>query len=158
PPIGCPSYIEATLGNPDVVITGGPLSYCPNQAPLLGTALEYGFQPHVYAWSTGTDGTSFQVEPGFNGQITVTATDTIIDCVATATVDLVELVPPFAVPIMADTACQNVAFIVNTLATNADSLEWTWGGFGLSNARDPLITFPEPGWQYVTLQSFNDNG
>lgn len=158
PPIGCPSYIEATLGNPDVVITGGPLSYCPNQAPLLSTALEYGFQPHVYAWSTGTDGTSFQVLPGFNGQITVTATDTIIDCVATATVDLLELVPPFAVPIMVDSACQDVAFIVNTLATNADSLEWTWGGFGLSNARDPLIAFPEPGWQPVTLQAFNYNG
>lgn len=158
PPIGCPSYIEATLGNPDVEIIGGPLSYCPNQAPLLNTELVFGFQPHTYVWGTGETTDSFQVLPGTNGTITVTATDTILNCVATASVDVVELVPPFAVPLMVDTACQNLAFIVNTLATNADSLEWTWGGFGLSNARDPLIAFPEPGWQHVTLQAFDLTG
>lgn len=158
PPTGCPSYIEATLGDPDVEITGGPLAYCPNQAPLLGTELVFGFQPDIYEWSDGSTSTTYQVLPGTNGTITVTATDTTLNCVSTASVDVVELVPPFAVPVMVDTACQNVAFIVNTLATNADSLEWRWGGFGLSNARDPLIAFPEPGWQPVTLQAFNYDG
>ncbi|MBK8227827.1 MAG: gliding motility-associated C-terminal domain-containing protein [Flavobacteriales bacterium] len=158
PPIGCPSYIEATLGDPDVNIIGEPLAYCPNQAPLLSTELVFGFQPHIYEWGTGDTLSTYQVPPGTNATITVTATDTVLNCVATATVDVTELVPPFAVPLMVDTACQNVAFIVNTLATNGDSLEWTWGVDGYSNARDPLIAFPDAGWQHVTLQAFDLTG
>lgn len=158
PPLGCPSYIEATLGDPDVNILGGPLSYCPSQAPLLTTELVFGFAPHTYAWGTGETTTSYQVLPGFNGTVTLTATDTILNCVATASVDLVELVPPFAVPIMVDSACQNVSFIVNTLATNGDSLVWQWGVDGYSNERDPLVSFPEAGWQPISLQAFDLNG
>lgn len=158
PPPGCPSFIEAYVGAPDVNILGGPLAYCPNQAPLLTAELLYGFQPQVYLWSSGSTTNSYQVPVGTNGTITLTATDTTINCVVNAQVDVLERVPPFAVPVMVDTACQNVAFIVNTLATNSDSLEWRWGGFGVSNARDPLIAFPEPGWQPVSLQAFYYDG
>ncbi|MFN3875117.1 MAG: SprB repeat-containing protein [Flavobacteriales bacterium] len=158
PPPGCPSFIDGIVGEPGIDILGGPLSYCPNQAPLLTAEPTFGFQPHVYLWSSGSTANSYQVPLGTNGTITITATDTIINCTVNAQVDVVERVPPFAVPVMVDSACQDVAFIVNTVAINADSLEWRWGGYGISNARDPLISFPEPGWQPVSLQAFYFDG
>ncbi|MBK9177040.1 MAG: gliding motility-associated C-terminal domain-containing protein [Flavobacteriales bacterium] len=45
--------------------------------------------------------------------------------------------------------------IVNTVATDADSLVWRWGGFGFSNLPDPTVVFPQGLWQPISLQGFD---
>lgn len=153
---GCETFLTETLVEPDVVIDG-ILTYCPSAPPVLTATPVGGFNPIDYLWTSNDIGPVVQVVPGTTGAFTVTATDAN-GCAATDQVNLVELTPPFAVPVMVDSACQNLAFLVNTLATNGDSLVWRWSGGGFSNARDPLIAFANSGWQYVTLQAFDLDG
>ncbi len=153
----CPSFVNATLGDPAITITG-TTDYCPSDPPLLTAELEFGFQPDVYEWSTGDSINPLQVPPGTNGQIDLTATDTTTGCVVTAQIFLNELPSPtvaFATP---DTTCVNVATLVNTVATTADSLVWRWGASGFSNELNPLVNFTESGWQPISLQGFDSLG
>ncbi|WKZ67593.1 MAG: gliding motility-associated C-terminal domain-containing protein [Flavobacteriales bacterium] len=158
PPVGCNSVIAFTLGDPDVTITGDPLTYCPSGPPLLTAQLEYGFEPDVYEWSTGALTPVLQVEPGTSGTITLTATDTTTGCVATDQVDVLELPAPFASMAAPDTACQFLQVLATTVVTDADSLVWRWGNEGFSNERDPLVAFAAGGWQPISLQPFAASG
>ncbi len=151
----CPSFVGAELGDPDVTIIGGP-DYCPADPPLLTTELEFGFQPHIYAWSTGESTTSVQTPAGTIGPIDLTATDTSSGCVATAQVILNELPSPTVTFSAPDTVCMKVPFVVDTIAlTDADSLVWRWGGFGTSNLGSPTVILPDPFWQPISLQGYD---
>lgn len=153
----CDTLLFFLLEDPGITILG-TTDYCPSDPPLLSADPVGGFSPDIFLWSTTEETSSIQIVAGTNGQIDLTATDTITGCVATAQVVLNELPSPtvaFAAP---DTTCVNVLTLVNTIATTADSLVWRWADFGFSNELNPLIHFTQPGWGQVSLQGFDSLG
>lgn len=153
----CPSFVNGYLGDPGVGIEG-TTDYCPSDPPLLELRLDWGFDPDIIEWSTGDTGSSLQIAAGTTGQIDVTATDTIIGCVATAQVFLNELPSPTVAMAAPDTTCVNVRTLVNTVATTADSLVWRWADSGFSNELNPLVNFTQAGWNPVSVQPFDSLG
>jgi len=153
-PPPCPSIVTLGLGDPGVRIDG-EVDYCPSDPPVLTAAFDWGFQPDQIVWSTGETTPVINVAEGTIGIVSVTATDTTIGCVVTAQVNLTELPAPFVAYVSPDTVCMNVGVVVNTIATDADSLVWRWGGFGFSNVPDPTVAFPQAGWQPISLQGFD---
>lgn len=153
----CPSWIYAELGDPYLTVEG-PLSYCPSDPPHLTVHAEFGFQPHVYTWSTGDSTAAIDVEPGTMGLVEITATDTVIDCTLTTQVQLTELPHPTVGFHAPDTACLRAGEFAITTATNADSLVWRWGTNGFSNDSIIWAVFDEPYWQPISLQGFDTLG
>lgn len=153
-PPNCPSYIFGELGDPDVLILGDP-NYCPSDPPLLTAELAFGFQPHVYEWSTGATTSAIQIDPGMEGAIELTATDTTSGCVATADLFLTELPSPFVEFAVPDSVCEELPFTASTIDTDADSLVWRWAGSSTSNETDAIVTYNEPYWQQISLQGFD---
>jgi gliding motility-associated-like protein len=156
PATGCVSDLFVSVPEPSVEILGD-LAYCPADPPLLTATVNDGFDADTYAWSTGEDTQSIQIPAGFEGNVDVTVTSAD-GCEIDATVSLVQLTPPSVLMAVVDSACQNVAFIANTVATNADSLIWRWDGWGFSNLRDPLVNFTTSGWRPISLQGYDLNG
>ncbi|HEY0977707.1 MAG TPA: gliding motility-associated C-terminal domain-containing protein [Flavobacteriales bacterium] len=153
----CPSYVAASLGDPDIVIEGA-YDYCPSAPPVLTTLPQWGFHPHVYEWSTGDSTSGFTVVPGTDGTIELTATDTVIGCVVTASVTVTALPYPtvtFAAP---DTLCLRTTGVATVLTSTADSLVWLWGDNGLSHLESPTLYFDDPLWQPISLQGFDSLG
>jgi gliding motility-associated-like protein len=153
----CPSYVFANLGDPAVEISGNA-DYCPSDLPTLSAQLDWGFQPDVYYWSTGEFTPSINVVPGMNGLVTVTAIDTSIGCVVTDDITLTELPHPTVAFNPPDTLCIRTEATIMPTTSTADSLIWTWGSSGLSNAPNALVSFTDPYWQPVTLQGFDTLG
>lgn len=156
-PPPCPSIVTASIGEPGVTLNG-PATYCPSDPPLISVVYDWGFAPDILEWDPPASGEAFQVEPGFSGTITLTATDTILGCVATNTIDVLELPAPFAVMAIPDSACQNTQVLLSTTATDADSLVWRWAASGYSNLPDPVAVFTQGLWQPVSLQAFDAFG
>jgi gliding motility-associated-like protein len=156
-PPPCPSIVGAWLGDPAVTIQG-ETDYCPAAPPLLSAQLDWGFQPDYIAWSTGDTASTYQVPAGLSGVVSIVAEDTTIGCVVNAQITLTELPAPFVAFAAPDSACMNAAFVVNTTATDADSLVWEWGNLGFSNEPDPTVSFPEPLWQPISLTGYDSLG
>ncbi|MBK7944795.1 MAG: gliding motility-associated C-terminal domain-containing protein [Flavobacteriales bacterium] len=156
-PPPCPSIVTASIGEPGITL-GGQSTYCPSDPPLIQPTFDWDFTPDLLVWDPPQNGPSFQVQPGFSGTITLTATNTTTGCVDTDTFDVTELPAPFAVMAIPDSACMNVQVVMNTLATNGDSLVWRWGSSGFSNLTTPIAVFPEGLWQPVSLQAFDAFG
>lgn len=152
----CPSYITGYLGDPDVHIEGQS-TYCLSDLPLLTTALDWGFQPDIYLWSTGATTTSIQVVPGMSGLITVTATDTSIGCTASGDFTLTELPSPAVAFDAPDSVCIRLG-ITPEVTLSADSLVWRWGTSGFSTDSAVVMVFDEPFWQPISLQGFDAVG
>ncbi len=156
-PPPCPSVVTANIGEPGITLQGAT-TYCPSDPPELSLIFDWGFSPNVITWSTGATTPTYQVQPGFNGTINVTATNTANGCTDTDSITLTELPAPFAVPAIPDSACQNVLVVLNTAATNADSLVWRWAANGFSNLPNPTAVFTQGLWQPVSLQAFDSLG
>ena len=153
----CPSLVAASLGDPNILIVGES-DYCPSDPPQLNTVLEWGFEPHIYYWTTGETTTSIDIVPGTEGLIELTAIDTLIGCVVTADITLTVLPSPTVAFTAPDTVCLRVLDAAHMIASSADSLVWRWGTTGFSNETDPLISFDEPFWQPISLQGFDAFG
>jgi large repetitive protein len=154
---GCEFVLDTAIYNPGVFI-GGTVDYCPSDPPLLVAIGTSSFQPNVFVWSTGDSTTSVQMPAGSMGIIDLTATDTTTGCVNTAQVFLTELPSPLVGFSAPDTTCQNVATLVHTLFSTADSLVWRWEGTGFSNELDPHVLFTQDGWGQVSLQGYDSLG
>jgi len=152
----CFSIYPVFLEDPDVFIIG-TTTYCPSDPPVLTATPVGGLVPVTWLWSTGDTVPVVNIPPGTNGPVDVTVTDAN-GCVGQDQVDLFERPSPTVAMAAPDTACMNVPVLVETIVTTADSLVWTWGGFGFSNLLDPLIAFPASGIQPVTLQGFDSLG
>jgi gliding motility-associated-like protein len=153
---GCISLFDTVLVEPDILIIG-TVDYCPSAPPVLTATPIGGFTPVDILWSTGDTLPVVNIPGGTTGNVDVTATDAN-GCVVNDQVTLTELVAPFVAFTAVDSACMNVAFVVNLTSTNADSLVWEWGGFGFSNVADPTVAFPQPLWQPISLQGFDSLG
>lgn len=156
--VACDTLIIVLLEDPDVIITG-TLDYCPSDPPVLTATGVGGLVPVSWQWSTDVYDTlpSVSIPAGFNGQVDLDVVDAN-GCPGQATVNLTELPSPVAAWALPDTACQNAPILLETVATTADSLVWTWGGYGFSNLYDPLVSFTGAGYQPVTLQPFDSLG
>lgn len=155
----CPTWIHANLGNPAINIwVDGSAVYCPSDPPALVAVGQWGFDPDVYIWTTGDTLEWFFVEVGTVGTVEITAIDTVIGCINTATVNLTMLTPPWSTFHAPDTLCIGTAGTAILLDSNADSLVWRWGTEGFSNESYPTILFDEPYWQPISLQSYDADG
>ena len=155
----CISFLDTILFEPSVIING-VTDYCPSAPPVLTAEGLDGMNPIDWAWTTADPGdtvATINIPVGTVGPVDVTVTDAN-GCVATASVNLVELPTPTVAFVAPDTACQNFPVLVQTLLSTADSLVWRWAGYGFSNLRDPTISFTAPGWQPVSLQGFDLTG
>ncbi|MBK9177042.1 MAG: gliding motility-associated C-terminal domain-containing protein [Flavobacteriales bacterium] len=155
-PDGCFDLLVTVLVEPDILITGNT-TYCPSNPPVLTVVPIGGFIPVDYDWSTGDSTATISLPAGTIGNVSVSAVDANGCLVGDLTI-LTELPSPFVAFATPDSACQNVQIIVNTVATDADSLVWRWGGFGFSNLPDPTVVFPQAGWQPISLQGFDTLG
>ncbi|MEO8590872.1 MAG: gliding motility-associated C-terminal domain-containing protein [Flavobacteriales bacterium] len=152
----CDTLIFVLLEDPGVAIEG-ITDYCPSDPPVLTATPVGGLYPVTWLWSTGDTVPTINIPAGTTGPIDVTVTDSL-GCQGQAQVTLVELPSPVVAMAAPDTACMNVPILVETIVTTADSVVWTWGGFGFSNQLDPIIAFPAAGIQPVTLQGFDSLG
>ncbi len=151
--VSCESILDTVLVEPDVIISG-VVDYCPSDPPVLTAIPIGGFQPLGFVWSTTETSATINIPNGTIGNVDVTSTDAN-GCVVTDQVNLSMLPSPFVAFVTPDSACMNVGIVVNTIATNADSLVWRWGGFGFSNLPDPTVAFSQSGWQPISLQGFD---
>ncbi len=150
----CPSIIWIFIGEPEIMITGDPV-YCPSAPPLLTAQPQWDFDPDLYVWSTGETTSSIQIEPGTEGMVEVTATDTTTGCVVVSQIFLTEMQGPDVTFDAPDSMCQALAFQVFTTTSNADSLVWRWENGQMSNAVDAVVMFSQPYWQPISLQGFD---
>lgn len=123
------------------ITAGGPLTFCDGDSVVL-SALS-GFT--TYLWSTGAVGRSIVVRA--SGDYTVTVTDSN-GCQATAAAITVRVVPPPAVPVIA----QNKDTLVSTPEF---AYQWNFNGAPLPGERSRTLLIPRSGEYTVTVTNAN---
>lgn len=155
----CDTTITRTLVDPPPMQVQilGPGVVCAGSPATLEADVAGGNAPYQYAWSSGGSGATEVVTPFVDTQYELTVTDAT-DCSVSATFNVTTEPAPIATIAVTDTACTGLGIVLQAFVQDADSLAWTWGLDGFSNAEDPLAVFEVPGWNYVSFQAFVEVG
>ena len=157
---GCDTTLTFTLVEPGVLTldVNGQTPVCA-QAPATATALTSGGTgPLDITWNTGASGPDITYTLGSSGPLVATVTDAN-GCSTTDSLQVtVEQAPSSAFTTSADTACAGTLITFTALSGNADSLAWSLGTGGTTDAPVVSALYSTPGTELITLVAFGPNG
>lgn len=152
----CPSYVFGWVADPAIRIQG-PAVYCPSDTVVLHADPMWDFEPDIHLWSTGATTPDLVITPGMEGTYTVTATDTVINCVVQGSFTITMGDPPAMRYLLPDSVCARTPFVPWSLQTEASEMVWKVGDT-LVQGTEPLFVLRRTGWLPVEVIAYDEDG
>ncbi len=156
----CDTTLTFTLIEPSPISVSvtGSTPVCAG-APEVASALAFGGTGVLdINWNTGASGAAVTYTLSNTGPLVATATDTN-GCTGSDTLMVtVELVPVPVFTASADTVCAGTVVTFVAVAPAADSLQWSLGSLGGSDAAEPSALFTIAGQEVISLIAFSPLG